>query len=71
MRKILQLIMLLATFCFAGASHGADHGSADEAVAMVHEVIAHMKANGKENTIAEINSLSEKFRDRDPYCDHS
>lgn len=67
MRKILQLIMLLATFCFAGASHGADHGSAEEAVAMVHKVIAHMKANGKENTIAEINSLSEKFRDRDLY----
>ena len=68
MRKILQLIMLLATFCCAGASDAADHGSAEEAVAMVHKVIAHIKANGQENTIAEINSLSDKFRDRDLYA---
>lgn len=67
MRKILQFILLLATFGFAGASQGADHGSAAEAVAMVQKVIAHIKANGKESTIAEINTLSDKFRDRDLY----
>lgn len=67
MRKILQLIMLLATFGLAGASYGADHASAEEAVAMVQKVIAHIKVNGKEKTIAEINTLSEKFRDRDLY----
>lgn len=67
MRKILQLILLLVTFGLAGAGYGADHASAEEAVAMVHKVIAHIKANGKEKTIAEINSLSEKFRDRDLY----
>ncbi len=67
MRKILQLILLLAAFCCAGASYGADHGSAEQAVAMVQKVIAHIKANGKEKTIAEINSLSDKFRERDLY----
>lgn len=67
MRKILQLIMLLAAFGLAGASYGADHGSAEEAVAMVQKVIAHIKANGKEKTITEINTLSDKFRDRDLY----
>jgi cytochrome c len=68
MRKILQLIVLMVTFCFAGASFGADQGSAEEAVAMVQKVIAHMKANGKEKTIAEINSMSDKFKDRDLYA---
>ena len=34
---------------------------------MVQKVIAHIKVNGKESTIAEINTLGDKFRDRDLY----
>ena len=67
MRKILQLSRRLAAFGLAGACYGADHGSAAEAVAMVHKVITHIKANGKEKSFTVFNSLSEKFRDRDLY----
>lgn len=45
-----------------------EHGTADEAVAMVQQVIASIKANGKEKTLAEVNNTtSGKFRDRDLY----
>ncbi|MDE2428235.1 MAG: cache domain-containing protein [Burkholderiales bacterium] len=45
----------------------AEHGSADEAVAMVQKAIAYMKANGREKTLAEVNNLHGQFRDRDLY----
>lgn len=45
----------------------ASHGTADEAVAMVNKVVAFMKVNGKDKTIAEVNNLQGSFRDRDLY----
>lgn len=44
-----------------------ERATADEAVAMVHKVIADIKNNGKDKVIAEINSLSGQYRDRDLY----
>ena len=68
MRKLVQLILLAASIGFTQASYAAgEHGTADEAVAMVKRVIQYMKANGKEKTIAEINNINGQFRDRDLY----
>jgi len=68
MRKLLHIITFLtATIGFIANAAAADHGTADEAVAMVQKVIAYMKANGKEKTIAEVNNLNGQFRDRDLY----
>ena len=42
-----------------------DRATPEQAVAMVHRVIADMKTGGKDAVIAEINTLSSKYRDRD------
>jgi methyl-accepting chemotaxis protein len=44
-----------------------DHGSADEAIAMVKKTVEGLAANGKEATFAEVNSKLGRFRDRDLY----
>ena len=68
MHKLIQLIAAAVLFGFTAASHAAaEHGTADEAVAMVKRVIDYMKANGKEKTIAEVNNVNGQFRDRDLY----
>ncbi|MFZ6655524.1 cache domain-containing protein [Undibacterium sp. TJN19] len=56
-------ILLLSTMAFAQGAHG----TAEEAVAMVQKVIASIKTNGKEKTLAEINNIQGRFRDRDLY----
>ncbi|CUI05206.1 Methyl-accepting chemotaxis protein I (serine chemoreceptor protein) [Janthinobacterium sp. CG23_2] len=56
-----------AVFCTSSGA-ASDHGSAEEAKALVQKVIAYMKANGREKTIAEINDMQNtRFRDRDLY----
>ncbi|HEY8099424.1 MAG TPA: cache domain-containing protein [Burkholderiaceae bacterium] len=69
MSKILR--KTLAAFLFfslASAAGAADeHGTAEEAVAMVHKVVAYMKENGKQKTIDEVNNIHGRFRDRDLY----
>jgi len=68
MQKLIQIFALAVMFSISGAGHAAaEHGSADEAVAMVKRVIDFMKANGKEKTIAEVNNVNGPFRDRDLY----
>ncbi|NHZ32279.1 cache domain-containing protein [Massilia rubra] len=70
MRKLFQiaLICCAAVFCTSAFAAASDHGSAEEAKALVQKVIAYMKANGREKTIAEINDMqSTRFRDRDLY----
>jgi len=60
----------LLSLCLAAPAWAqkTEHGSADEAVAMVQQVIASIKANGKDKTLAEVNNTaSGKFRDRDLY----
>lgn len=68
MRKLIQLILLAAGIGFTQVSLAAgEHGTADDAIAMVKRVIQYMKANGKEKTIAEVNNVNGQFRDRDLY----
>lgn len=69
MSKILRTT--LVAFIFSGiasmACAAAEHGTADEAVAMVHRVAAYMKENGKQKAIDEVNNIHGQFRDRDLY----
>lgn len=69
MNKILRsTLMAFLFFGIASAANAAaEHGTADEAVAMVHKVAAYMKENGKEKTIEEVNNIHGQFRDRDLY----
>jgi signal transduction histidine kinase len=63
-------VFALLSLCVAASAWAqkSEHGTADEAVAMVQQVIASMKANGREKTLAEVNNTaSGKFRDRDLY----
>ncbi|MFZ6723384.1 cache domain-containing protein [Undibacterium sp. Ji49W] len=47
--------------------HAAEHGTANEAKAMVQKAIDAMKKNGIEATIAEINKRDGQYQDRDLY----
>jgi cytochrome c len=67
MRKIMLVVATVA-YAFLASAHAAnDHGTADEAVAMVQKAISAMKANGRDKIIAEINSRKGQFIDRDLY----
>ena len=63
-RAIMAAVLVAATGL---ASANANHGTAEEAVAMVKKAIAFHKANGMEKTIAEVNNLKGQFVDRDLY----
>jgi cytochrome c len=67
MRNFLKAVSLMMVIVMSGLAYGAERATPDEAMAMVQKTIAAMKANGVEKTIAEINSLSQQFRDRDLY----
>lgn len=67
MRTFFQAGALCACLAIGAAAAAAERASADEAVNMVHKVIVDMKANGKDKTIAEINTLGSRYRDRDLY----
>lgn len=52
--RIVPAAMLFVSAAFAHAS--PDHGTRDEAVAMVKKAAAFYKANGKEKALAEFNN---------------
>ncbi|MES2258209.1 MAG: cache domain-containing protein [Pseudomonadota bacterium] len=67
MQKILRAMLFTAAIAMGGSASAAEHGTKDEAVAMVHKVIAYIKANGKDKAIAEVNTPKGRFVDRDLY----
>jgi len=67
MNAIFRYIFFAIFFSFAAHVYAEDHATADEAVSMVHKVIADINANGRDKVIAEINDLSVKYRDKDLY----
>jgi signal transduction histidine kinase len=70
MSKIVKTTWLaFLFFCIASVANAAssEHGTAEEAVAMVHKVVEYMKVNGKQKTIDEVNNIHGRFRDRDLY----
>lgn len=60
--------MIAGGLVVAGAAFAADdHGTADEAVAMVKRTVAAYQANGKDSTFAAITGKDPLFHDRDLY----
>ena len=67
MRNFLNTLFVAVLVILSGVARAEDRATPDEAVAMVQKAIAAMKENGVQKTIAEINDLSSRFRDRDLY----
>ncbi|MDP1976487.1 cache domain-containing protein [Undibacterium sp.] len=68
MLKFARIVVAGLVFLLGAPSQAqSTHGTAAEAVAMVQKVIASIKANGREKTIADVNNLQGPFRDRDLY----
>lgn len=67
MKTLFRALALCVSLTLGATAFAAERGTPEEAVAMVHKVIADMKANGRDKTIAEINTLGERYRDRDLY----
>src|SRR6187402_3165216 len=69
MFKLVKALLVCTSLAFCSAGHAAsEHGTREEAIALVQKTIASIKANGREKTIAEINNVQgTKFRDRDLY----
>lgn len=65
--NFLKTALAMMLMAISGFANGTDRGTPEEAVAMVQKAIAAMKANGVEKTIADINSLSPQFKNRDLY----
>ena len=59
-------VLLLATAGFAARAAG-DHGTLQEAEAMVKKAVAYYEKNGKDKTIAELSKSPGPFVDRDLY----
>lgn len=66
MSKLFRTLLAAASFILAVPAFAGEHGTPDEAVAMVQKVITYIKANGKEKAVAEVNS-QKQFIDRDMY----
>ncbi len=64
---VLRLAVMLCSALLALPAIAEDRATPEQAVAMVHRVITDMKASGKDAVVAEINTLSNKYRDRDLY----
>ncbi|HEX7645960.1 MAG TPA: cache domain-containing protein [Noviherbaspirillum sp.] len=58
---------LFAAFMHTAAHAANEHGTADEAVALVKKAVAYIKANGKEKAFAEISNPKGAFVDRSLY----
>ncbi|HEX8957876.1 MAG TPA: histidine kinase, partial [Burkholderiaceae bacterium] len=56
-----QMWVMVAALLFFTQVQAADHGTAQEAVALVHKAIDYYKKNGKEKTYAMINDESPEF----------
>ncbi|HYD62624.1 MAG TPA: cache domain-containing protein [Noviherbaspirillum sp.] len=68
MKKIfIGMLMVLCSFGLQAAAGAAERGNAEDAVALVKQAIAYIKANGRDKAFAEFSSPSGKFRDRDMY----
>jgi cytochrome c len=68
MKKLFNVVVLaLLALGLNGAAVAAEKGSADEAIALVKKAVAYVKANGKEKALAEFNTPTGQFKDRDLY----
>ncbi|MES2262908.1 MAG: hypothetical protein V4724_30665 [Pseudomonadota bacterium] len=65
-RKWMHAVVMVGVFA-TGTGSAAEWGTEQEAVTMVRKVTALIRAEGKDKVIAEVNSGSGRFRDRDLY----
>ena len=64
---IKGLLFLLCAAFLQSSAWAGDHGTADEAVALVKKAIAYIKANGRDKAFAEFSNPTGGFKDRDLY----
>ena len=68
MKKLLQVVVFLFSMVVMHAfASAADHGTAEEAAAMVKKAVAYLKANGKPKMIEQAGNSKGQFVDRDLY----
>lgn len=67
MKILLRVILSIAVFACSVTGFAAEHGSKDEAAAMVKKAVAYLKQNGREKAFAEFDSRNGEFVDRDLY----
>ncbi|NRR31701.1 cache domain-containing protein [Oxalobacteraceae bacterium] len=67
MLNVLRAMLFSVALAVTGTASANEHATKDDAVAMVHNVIAYIKANGKDKAIAEVNIPKGRFVDRDLY----
>ncbi|WP_188569493.1 cache domain-containing protein [Undibacterium terreum] len=61
------LAFVSITITTSSALAATEHGTEQEAIALVKQAVAYYKANGKENTFAEINKPDGQFINKDLY----
>ena len=66
MKALFRTLAVSAALIMAAPAFAAD-GTQEEATAMVKKAVAHLKANGKDKTLAEISNNKGQFVDRDLY----
>lgn len=69
MKSVLLALAAMVSFTAALSlnASAAEFGSADEAVAMVHQAVAYLHDNGRDQLIVEANKSKGRFVDRDLY----
>ncbi|MFZ6680392.1 cache domain-containing protein [Undibacterium sp. Tian12W] len=68
MRSFIKFLTLtLFSFFLSQAAFAAEHGTAQEAEAMVKKATAYIKTKGNESAYTEFNSVTGSFVDRDLY----
>ena len=67
MKAVFRTLAVSAALIMSAPSFAADHGTKEEATAMVKKATAFLKANGKDKTLAEISNNKGQFVDRDLY----
>jgi signal transduction histidine kinase len=65
--KFAAVATLVAGLGFAVPAFAAEHGTKDEAIAMVNKAVAFIKAEGPDKAYAEFTNKNPKFVDRDLY----
>ena len=67
MKILLRVALSIGLFACSVTGFAAEHGTKDEAVAMVQRAITYLKQQGREKAFAEIDNRHGQFVDRDLY----
>jgi cytochrome c len=67
MKALFRTLAVSAALIVSAPAFAAEQGTQDEATAMVKKAVAHLKANGKDKTLAEVSNNKGQFVDRDLY----